>query len=269
MLEVTEVTEKTDQLQFRQRALVEQFQRFCRFLDGHLDALAAEPKSTDTTIEAVFDITVFSKHVAELTAEIAHTGQIISQRLPELANGSIRDFKYLLAAWADEAMIKTVGQDRLPMAQHGSVERNIFSTVHAGDEFFQKITNMLERRNADDLNLAAAYWLALMQGFEGRYIGGAGTMELRRYARALQAIALEKIDLPDPQKIQETESTQNPIGLFKRISQLIKSKHLFIFFTVLLLLSLTSLDMHWISSTDQLMRTLEPMSDLRQSGTTQ
>ena len=259
-----EATEKIDQLQFRQNTLAEQFHRFCQQLDIRIDALKNKPVQSGTTGD---EGTAFSEQVEQLSAEITHAGQIISQRQPELADASVRDFQFLLAAWADEAMIKMLSQDRLPTVQHGSIERSIFGTVHAGDEFFHKITRMLERRNMDDVGLAAAYWLALMQGFEGRYIGGSGAMELHRYASALQAIALNKIALLDTPKPLAVESTQPPLPLFTRIGMSVGPRTLLAFFVGLLLLCLISLDVHWSSSTAQLTQTLKSMGDLGQVST--
>lgn len=264
-----ELTEKIDQIQFRQSALAEQFQRFCQFLNNRISARTSPPVQAGATVDTAFDATAFSEQVAQLTAEIEHAGQIISQRQPELADATVREFKFLLAAWADEAMIKTLGQDRLPIAQHGSIERSIFGTVHAGDEFFHKIMRMLERRNIDDISLAGAYWLALVQGFEGRYIGGVGATELRRYVNALQAIALQKIVLPDTPKPQTIESIQSPVPVFTRIGLSIKPKILLSISIGLLLLCLISLEVHWNSRTAQLTQSVKALSDLRQANTDQ
>jgi type VI protein secretion system component VasF len=155
------------------------------------------------------------------------------------------------------------------MAQHGSIERGIFGTVHAGDEFFNKIAHMLERRNMDDICLAGAYWLALMQGFEGRYIGGVGANELRRYAKALQAIALQKIALQATPKPQAVESIPRPMSLFNRIGLWIRPNTLLAFSIALLLLCLIGLEVQWRKSTTQLTQTLKTSSDLRQTSADQ
>jgi type VI protein secretion system component VasF len=256
-----EIAEKFDQLQFRQSALAEQFQRFCQFFDGRTEALASQQVPTDAALQT----TALAEHVVRLREEIVQVGQIISQRQPELADTAVRDFQFLLAAWADEAMIKMLGQDRLPMAQHGSIERGMFGTVHAGDEFFNKIAHMLERRNMDDICLAGAYWLALMQGFEGRYIGGVGANELRRYANGLQAIALQKIALQTTPKPQAVEFIQRPMSLFNRIGLWIRPSTLLALSIVLLLTCLIGLEMQWRKSTVQLTQTLKASSDLRQT----
>jgi type VI protein secretion system component VasF len=267
MLDKTDKADKTDQLQFRQSGLAVQFQHFCKFLDGHINALTTAPKPVDTTVDSPLADFAITEQVAQLIAEITRTGQIISREQPELADTAVRDFQYLLAAWADEAMIKMLGQGRLTMAQHGSVERGIFGTTHAGDEFFHKITHMLERRNMDDICLAAAYWLALMQGFEGRYIGGAGASELRRSARAIQAISLQKIVLPDATKLRASESTPISVYWLTRIGLHVRPKFVWAFSLGLLLLCLITLEVHWRSSTDRLTQTLKSMSDSLQSNT--
>jgi type VI protein secretion system component VasF len=269
MPDKTEKTDKTDQLQFRQSGLAEQFQHFCKFLDGHINALTTAPKPVDTTVDSPLTDFAITEQVAQLIAEITRIGQIISREQPELADTAVRDFQFLLAAWADEAMIKILGQERLPMAQHVSIERSIFGTVHAGDEFFNKITHMLKRRNMDDICLAAAYWLALMQGFEGRYIGGVGASELHRYTRAIQAISLQNIVLPDAPKLRAVESTPIAVNWFTRIGLFVMPKFLLAFFLGLLLLCLITLELHWRSSTAQLTQTLKYMSDFRQANTDQ
>jgi type VI protein secretion system component VasF len=254
-------TDKNDQLQFLENGLAEQFKNFCNFLDGCIDTLKSSPAPTGITEDSVLVVSAFSEQVARLIAEIKSTGQIISTRQPELADAVLRDFEFLLAAWADEAMIKTLGQERLSMAQRGSIERGLFGTVHAGDEIFLKITRMLERRNMDDISLAAAYWLALVQGFEGRYLGGSGATELRRYARALQAIALQKILLPEISKAPKVETTHNTVNFLLRIGQSLRPKILLAFSLGLLLICLISLEVHWSESASHLTQTLQVMSD--------
>jgi type VI protein secretion system component VasF len=260
-----EINEKVDQLQFRQSALAEQFQRFCEYFDSRTNDLPSLPVQTD----AAFENTAFAEYVSRLIEKIVQAGQIISQRQPELADTALRDFQFLLAAWADEAMIKTLGQDRLPIAQHGSIERGIFGTVHAGDEFFNKIAHMLERRYTDDICLAGAYWLALMQGFEGRYIGGVGANELRRYAKALQAIALQKITLQAPPKPQPVASNPRAMSLFNRIGLWIRPSALRALTIALLLMCLIGLEVQWRKNTSQLSQTLKAWSDLRQTSADQ
>jgi type VI protein secretion system component VasF len=262
-------TDKTDQLQFRQSGLAVKFQDFCKFFDGRINALTTAPKPVDTTLDTALADVAITEQVAQLIVEITRTGQIISREQPELADTTVRDFQYLLAAWADEAMIKMLGQERLPMAQHGSVERGLFGTLHAGDEFFHKITHMLERRNMDDICLAAAYWLALMQGFEGRYIGGAGASELLRYARAIQAISLQKIVLPDATKKRAVKFHPISVHWLTRIGLFVRPKIVLVFSLGLLLLCLITLEVHWRNSTDRLTQTLKSMSDFRLSNTDQ
>jgi type VI protein secretion system component VasF len=260
-----EINEKYDQLQFRQSELVDQFFRFCQVFDDRIDAIASQPNQANADLDNTF----LTENLTRLTDEIVQAGQLIRQRLPELADAAVRDFQFLLAAWADEALIKTLGQDRIPMEQQGSMERAIFGTVHAGDEFFNKIVRMLERRNMDDVCLSAAYWLALIQGFEGRYIGGSGNHELRRYVRALQAIALEKIVLQDLPKSKLETSTHQSNSPLNRFVLWVKPKNLLAFSIGLLMLCLLSLEVHWNQSTTQLTQTLKDFSDLRQNNAAQ
>lgn len=256
--------EKNDQLQFRQGALAEQFQQFCQFLDCQIAAMMNITEETGAMINSDGDVSSFSEPVGQLIAEIVRIGQIIRQRQPELAEAAVRDFQFLLAAWADEVMIKMLGQNRLTMAQQGNVERGIFGTVHAGDEFFHKIQHMLERRNTDDICLAAGYWLALMQGFEGRYIGGIGGTELHQYASALQAISLKKIAQVEMPKLRVVETVHSPVPWFIRIGMALRPK-IWLAFSLVLLLCLISLEMHWSSSTVRLRQSLKPVNDLLQA----
>ena len=264
-----EKTANNDQLQFLQNGLAEEFQKFGKFLDKRINALTTKPEEVSTKIDSAIVTSALSDQVAQLIAEIDRASQTISQRQPELADTAVRDFQFLLAAWADESMIKMLGQERLPMTQHGSIERGMFGTVNAGDEFFNKITRMLERRNMDDICLAAAYWLALMQGFEGRYIGGAGATELRRYARALQAIATQKNVLIETPKLGAAGIVESSVPLFIRIGLFVRPKIMFIFSISLLLMCLITLNVHWGSSTTQLSQDIKTFSDLRQASTDQ
>ena len=253
-------TQQNDQLHFLQNELAEQLLDFCTFLNALMKELTTKPGPAG---DSALVISALPELVAQLIEEIERTGKTIRQQQPELADTTVRNFQFLLAAWADEVMIKMLGQERLPLAQHGGIERAIFGTVHAGNEVFEKIKRMLERRTMDDICLAAAYWLILVQGFEGRYIGGVNSTDLSRYTSGLQAIALKKIittDIPKPKKVDEPHIQQ---PLFIRIGLLVRPKILLTFCIGLLLLCLISLELHWSSSTMQLTKNIPLMIDLR------
>ncbi|WP_397412789.1 DotU family type IV/VI secretion system protein [Polaromonas sp.] len=258
--------EKTGQFEFLQSGLASHFRDFCQFLDARIRTMAAtERMSGEGDAPPSLGIPNFDGLIVLVVVEIKRIGQAVNNQQPELSDVALHEFQFLLAAWADESLIKIV-QDRLPITQRGNVERSMFGTVHAGDEFFRAVERMVSRRNADDIAMAGAYWLALMVGFEGRYIGSGGGRELRRYADSLRSMALRVAAPPD-----------NPENLAYRSGSLAKDSprttaswpprpRTAIALTLTLLVTVVlSLEMHWEKNTEKLAQVLKAMSDLHQS----
>lgn len=258
--------EKTGQLEFLQSGLAGHFRNFCQFLDTRIRTMAGTDGLPDEEgAPPSLGIPNFDGLIVLLVVEIKRIGKAVNTQQPELSDIALHEFQFLLAAWADESLIK-IGQDRLPLTQRGNVERSMFGTVHAGDEFFRAVERMVSRRNADDIAMAGAYWLALMVGFEGRYIGSGGGRELRRYADSLRSMALRVPAPPDsPENVTyrsgslEKDSPRTTAGWPPRPRTAVALTLTFLVIVVL------SLEMHWERNTEKLAQVLKAMSDLHQS----
>lgn len=258
--------EKTGQFEFLQNGLAGRFRNFCQFLDARIRTTAATDRMPgEGKAPPSLEIPNFDELIDLLVVEIKRIGKAVNTQQPELSDVALHEFQFLLAAWADESLIK-IGQDRLPIAQRGNVERSMFGTVHAGDEFFRAVERMVSRRNADDIAIAGAYWLALMVGFEGRYIGGGGARELRRYADSLRSMALRVSARPDSPE----DLAYRSVALAKDSPQSTavwppRPRTAIALTLTLLVIVVLFLEMHWERNTEKLAQVLKAMSDLHQS----
>lgn len=258
--------EKTGQFEFLQSGLASHFRNFCQFLDARIRTMAGTDGIPDEEgAPPSLGIQNFDGLIVLLVVEIKRIGKAVNTQQPELSDIALHEFQFLLAAWADESLIK-IGQDRLSLTQRGNVERSIFGTVHAGDEFFCAVERMVSRRNADDIAMAGAYWLALMVGFEGRYIGNSGGRELRRYADSLRSMALRVAAPLDSPENLSYRSVTPAKGSTRTTAGWPPRPRTAIALTLTLLVTVVlSLEMHWERNTEKLAQVLKAMSDLHQS----
>jgi len=79
-----------------------------------------------------------------------------------------REAEYVMAALADEVFLhlEWEGKSSWPL-----LESRIFQSHIAGEEVFNRIDRLLQRRDPFYLDLAAIYFTALSLGFEGKYRG--------------------------------------------------------------------------------------------------
>lgn len=118
---------------------------------------------------------------------------LVSQR--NLSADSVRDFVYLMAAFADEVLIVALS-GCLPHGQSGAIERGLFGSMEAGEQIFLRIDRLIGRRSELDLGIAAVYLLALCLGFKGQFLSQRRG-ELDRYRSELSDFAVSS--RPDAQ----------------------------------------------------------------------
>jgi|GEM_PF-5655199 len=106
--------------------------------------------------------------------------------LPEM----LSEFAYLLAAWADEAIIQSF-RGRMPQPYVTSVERLLFGSMLSGEQIFERIDRVLRYQSRHDLLLAPAYLLLISLGFQGKYTGGSNTAALSNVHEQLRLISLK------------------------------------------------------------------------------
>lgn len=177
-------------MQFIDPTMAELFKNFMQFLDEQCLKLQ-KVGSENSTESADLQGGTIQIIVSDIASEIERIQQHVYGARPELSTKSLQEFRYLLAAWGDEVMIK-LSRTGLPLKQSGQIENKLFGTAHAGEEIFVRIAEVVKRRNADDLVLAGAYAMALIMGFEGRYLDQPNPKELKRLGEALLAIAVRK-----------------------------------------------------------------------------
>lgn len=113
-----------------------------------------------------------------------------------------RQAQYVMAALADEVFLNLEwgGRDAW---QQNLLEAHLFQSHRAGEEIFERLDELLLRRDPVYLDLGRLYLYALALGFEGKYRGLAdGDFQLARYRRRL----FNFITGRDPELESDTES---------------------------------------------------------------
>jgi type VI secretion system protein ImpK len=79
-----------------------------------------------------------------------------------------REAQYVMAALADEDFLNLdwEGKSSWPL-----LESRLFETHYAGEEVFERVERLLQRKDPFYLDLAAVYFMALSLGFQGKYRG--------------------------------------------------------------------------------------------------
>ncbi len=106
-----------------------------------------------------------------------------------------REAQYVLAALADEAMLRVEWPGR-DVWTSCLIEAALFQTRVAGDQFFERLDELLRLRDPARLDLALIYLFALSLGFEGRYRGTDCAARMQSYRAALYRMRFGQD--PDP-----------------------------------------------------------------------
>lgn len=175
---------------YANRALVGYFLQFVDFLDRKLETrLMLEDRSREVLWEDEI-----SPLVGDLAQEITAIGNAAREQHPELSEQAMQNLMFVMSAWGDEVLIKSYRNAMIP-EQHGGLERRLFGTTNAGEQFFNKAKHLIDRGGREDVCLAAVFLTALTLGFEGRYIGGGVSDDLQRIVRDLRMLALDRADV--------------------------------------------------------------------------
>lgn len=96
-----------------------------------------------------------------------------------------RQAEYVMAGLADEVFLNLDWGGKESWQKH-LLEAHLFQSHRAGEEFFDRLDELLQRRDPVYLDLARLYLFALSLGFQGKYRGDPdGAYELARYRRRL------------------------------------------------------------------------------------
>lgn len=189
----------------------------------------------------------------DLVAQVRQCASKAGLKNAQIGSDTVEDFSYLLAAWADEALVRGVN---LPpfTTRRISVEDQLFATMVAGEKIFAKIDMALARRSLGDLYLAPTYLLALSLGFRGKFHGE--NMELvMRYHRALNYMALTASG--EAESHSAIESLPDEEGLLDRINRYLPLSILWLAVTLMWLVSVLVADLAWQSAMAPVRATLE------------
>lgn len=181
-----------------------------------------------------------------IVEEIQRVSDMVVVRRLDLSREVVRDFRTLMAAWADEVLI------RLGLVDNGGVETKLCNTANAGETFFLLVERIVDRRNGNDISLGAVCFLMLLMGFQGHYVGNPELIRLKHYAGALRAIAAsEKVFSPiatvNPIDVATTISVPSIVPT--RIPRWVPSvKFSVSLFVALLLIAMGGLSGHWLGT---------------------
>lgn len=124
-----------------------------------------------------FDFTALSQGVSKLFEEFDHKARAL-----KFDSEDINDSKYALAAFADEAILRSQWAGREQWADN-PLQLQMFETYLAGEGFFEKLET-LRTRGEPAVDVLEIYYLCLALGFEGKY-GIEGTERLSSLAKLL------------------------------------------------------------------------------------
>ena len=249
--------------EFVNSVLADDFREFCVILESNVSSqIGFEANFSEK--EKIGEIRTQENFCEVLVLAIDRMIKKISGAHSELSDSTLMDLKFLFVAWADEVLIK-VGKKKLSIDVRDSLESRLFGTENAGDEFFNKVDKMLLRRSVDDICLGAAYWLALVLGFEGRYIGGSNEKELKKYTNGLKNIVFhQKLPVVKQSKFLKRDEVSH--DKFQSNFDVPIKPWVLVTLAILTLIGWSIIiDFHWRDRTAALMTRLHPLSELNQS----
>lgn len=118
-----------------------------------------------------------------------------------------KEAQYVFAALADEIFLHEVDSDVRQAWTDNLIEGRLFGSNTAGEQFYRRAENLLQRRDPVYAELALVYFLALGAGFRGKYRGrdDGGRIELLK--RQLYEFAFRQVpDLDSQSRVLFSEA---------------------------------------------------------------
>lgn len=106
-----------------------------------------------------------------------------------------KEAQYIMAALADEILLNMEWAGRSEWKSH-LLEQKIFGSHVAGEELFKRVDALLEERDPVLKELAFIYFMAISQGFRGKYRGRGKAESLDQYRTRLYAFIFSKKPIP-------------------------------------------------------------------------
>lgn len=125
---------------------------------------------------------------AELSRRL---GQLGARRQAEDTGWEQVDSAYVLASYADEAMIHLTRWGGATIWASTLLERSLYGSRIAGERVFEAASAILARRDAGRRDLAMTIFLALSCGFRGSWRGADDGGEIERLRRGLFELATD------------------------------------------------------------------------------
>lgn len=110
---------------------------------------------------------------------------IAAQKGGEFAVSYYKEAQYIMAALTDELFLNLPGFTGKQYWSENLLESRLYGTHEAGDLFFKKLDDFLEKRDAVRRDIAEVYLLALGVGFKGKFRGMPDQRQLDYYRREL------------------------------------------------------------------------------------
>ena len=189
--------------------LVDQFRAFYAELMAIKKSVAAPRPSLATEEPAVPDpaVLAMAQSVSRQLLGVLELQAIEAQRAGGSHSFDInREAQYVMAALADEAMLRTEWPGR-DVWTSCLIESALFQTRVAGDLFFDRLDDLLRTRDPARLELTLIYLFALSLGFEGRYRGTDCATRMQNYRAALYRLRFGRDADPTSPSLQVAPQT--------------------------------------------------------------
>jgi len=106
---------------------------------------------------------------SELRAFVDELSRRHAQGSEEIGHGLLEEVQYVMVALADDLFLHLEDWDGRGEWLASTLEEDLYKTREAGGVFFVRIDELLKTRDRSRDEVAAAYLIALMLGFQGRF----------------------------------------------------------------------------------------------------
>jgi len=111
-----------------------------------------------------------------------------------------KETMYVMAALADEVFLNLSWEGKEQWNEK-LLESYFFQSHIAGEEFFRRLENLMQSRDAMSVELASVYFMALSLGFQGKFRGHDDIETLEKYKQQLFTFIFRR----DPELLQESK----------------------------------------------------------------
>ena len=167
------------------------FEEYYRLVLAHLNTCKAElstPESAADGIPGDADSAMVERIqliLNDLYETLERQALISAQKGGEFAVSYYKEAQYIMAVLTDELFLNLHGFSGKQYWSENLIEARLFGTHDAGDSFFSRLDDFLEKRDPLRRDVAEVYLLALGVGFKGKFQGMPDQRQLDFYRREL------------------------------------------------------------------------------------